>query len=99
MKTERSMSLYICTGHDAEGRAIYKPLVISFSPCPNSNNLEGVYRSEPIEKVQKQLSSRMERFLRANAIGSMLDKQQYFRGDHFIDNGYAPMTGAFGEKL
>lgn len=93
MREEQIMSLYIKT---ADG---WRPLVISFSPCPNSNDLQGVYRPEPIEKVQRQLSARMQRFLLANSIGSMLEKQQYFRGHEFIDRGYAPLTGAFGEKL
>lgn len=83
------MSLYIKTEKG------WRPLVISFAPCSNSNDLQGVYRPEPIEKVRVQLRSRMERFLTANNLGNMLDKQHYFRGDHFIE----PLFGAFGEKL
>lgn len=81
--------LYIMT---AEG---WKPWVASCIPCPNSNKLEGVFRPEPIEQFRKKYASRLERFLEANAIGNLLDKQHYFNGDSFIE----PMYGAFGEKL
>lgn len=83
------MSLYIKT---EDG---WKPLWISFAPCSNSNDLQGVYRPEPVEVVQQKLQPRIARFLAANGLGSMLEKQQYFRGDHFIE----PLFGAFGEKI
>lgn len=62
--------------------------------CENSNNLEGVYHPQTIEAARAWNSSRADRFLTANALSSM-DKQQFFRGDHFIE----PLYGAFGEKL
>lgn len=93
------MSSYICVGKDAQGKAIYRPWVITFAPCANSNDLQGVYRPEPVEQVQRKMRSRTERFLAANGIGSYLEKMVHFRGDHFLDNGYPPLTGAFGEKL
>jgi len=82
------MSLYIKT---ADG---WKPLVISFAPCSNSNDLQGVYRPEPIEAVRAQYASRLTRFIRANGL-SMMEKQAHFRGHSFIE----PIYGAFGEKL
>lgn len=63
--------------------------------CSNHNKLEGVYRPEPIETVLQQLEGRRQRFLAANGIQNMMDKQHYFSGDHFNE----PLVGAFGEKL
>lgn len=82
------MSLYIKTEHG------WRPLAISFAPCSNSNDLQGVYRPEDIEAVRARMPSRIERFCRANGL-SMMDKQAYFRGHSFIE----PIYGAFGEKL
>lgn len=83
------MSLYIKTEQG------WRPLIISFAPCPNSNDLKGVYRPDNRDDLPKQLEGRLARFLRANNIGNMLDKQHHFRGDHFNE----PIFGAFGEKL
>lgn len=87
------MSLFIMTEKG------WRPLWISHAPCSNSNDLQGVYRPEDIEVVKPRMRSRVQRFLEANGIGNMLEKQHYFRSDEFSDNGYAPMKGAFGEKL
>jgi hypothetical protein len=83
------MSLYIKTENG------WRPLVISFAPCPNSNDLQGVYRPDDRDELPKKMRGRLERFLAANNIGNMLDKQHYFSGDSFNE----PMFGAFGEKL
>lgn len=69
----------------------WRPLHV---PCTNTNQLEGVYRPEVIDEVRKKMPSRLERFLEANA-KSIMEKQQHFRGHHFIE----PLYGAFGEKL
>jgi hypothetical protein len=62
--------------------------------CVNSNDLQGVYSPVTLEQAQMSNSLRADRFLVANGLGTM-DKQAYFRGDHFIE----PIYGAFGEKL
>ena len=81
--------LYIMT---SEG---WKPWLPTCVPCSNSNDLQGVYRDVPINEVERDLDIRIDRFLFANGIGSMVEKQQYFRGNHFI----VPLHGAFSEKL
>lgn len=73
----------------------WKPWLPTCVPCPNSNDLQGVFQSEPIEKVQQELEPRISRFVFANGVGNMIEKQQYFRGDAFI----VPLYGAYGEKL
>ena len=90
MEREENMSLFIKTEQG------WRPLWISHAPCSNSNDLQGVYRPEDIEVVKVKVRSRLERFFAANACGSMLEKQHYFRGNDFIDT---PIYGAFGEKL
>lgn len=67
--------------------------------CSNSNNLEGVYRPEPIEKVQMELGARIRRFNEANGIQNMMLKQHHFSGHSFLDHGHPPLRGAFGELL
>lgn len=83
------MSLYIKTENG------WRPLVISFAPCPNSNDLQGVYRPDDITDLPKKMEGRIARFLEANGIGNMMEKQHYFRGDSFDE----PIFGAFEEKL
>jgi len=73
----------------------WRPFLALNVPCPNSNDLQGVYRPEPIEVVQKKYESRLTRFLAANGIQNRMEKMHYFRGDSFIE----PIHGAFGEKL
>jgi len=61
-------------------------------PCPNSNDLQGVFRPADLKTVRPLLAARAARFAAA------LDTDQYgmsFRGDSFAE----PIFGAFGEKL
>jgi hypothetical protein len=83
------MSLYIKTEQG------WRPLVISFAPCSNSNDLQGVFRPENRDDLPRKMEGRIARFLKANAIGNMMEKQHFFRGDSFDE----PIYGAFGEKL
>ena len=76
----------------AEG---WKPWAASYKVCDNHNDLQGVFTNTSVKQVQSEMSVRSDRFLDANSIQSMIEKQRYFRGDHFIE----PLFGAFGEKL
>lgn len=76
------------------GNGEYRPWLPACVPCSNSNDLQGVYRPAHISEARRQIAERLERFLAANALGSM-DKQAHFRGDNYIE----PIYGAFGEKL
>lgn len=60
---------------------------------------EGIHRSEPLDVIQAKLHWRIKRFVEANAIGNLMEKQHFFRGDSFIDNGHEELRGAYGEKL
>ncbi len=60
--------------------------------CDNSNDLRGVFRVTTVEKVQKELDPRIDRFLDAND-GQAINRA--FRGTHFVE----PLFGAFGERL
>ena len=81
------MSLYIKTEQG------WKPLLISFAPCPNSNDLQGVYRPENIEVVKVKLRSRLDRWIRDMQYDD--DRRNKFSGDSYSE----PLFGAFGEKL
>ena len=74
----------------AEG---WKPWLPLCQPCPNSNQLEGVYRPEPIEKVQASLNERMKRWAAAMQYND--SRIRMFSGDNFNE----PLHGGFGEKL
>lgn len=56
---------------------------------------EGIHRSEDLDTIQRKLHWRAERFLKANGVGNLMEKQHYFRGDHFNEE----LLGAYGEKL
>lgn len=80
----------------AEG---WRPWVAAVPVCSNSNDLQGVHRSDPLDVIQAYLAKRRERFLLANGEQNMTTKQQYFSGHTFLDKGHQPMVGAYGETL
>ena len=66
--------------------------------CPNSNQLEGVYRPMPQDMMHFLLQQRCDRFcaaLSSEAPGSTCGDPTQFRATEFIE----PIFGAFGEKL
>ena len=73
----------------------WQPWLPSYRVCDNHNKLEGVYRPDNRDELPVKMKGRIARFLEANGIGNMLEKQHHFRGDHFNE----PIYGAYGEKL
>ena len=73
----------------------WRPWHASNRPCPNSNDLQGVFRPQTKEEAEAEVAKRIPRFLEANGIQNLMLKQQYFSGNSFIE----PISGPFGEKL
>lgn len=62
-------------------------------PCPNSNELQGVHRSEGVEKTRGLLARRFERWKADMEFEET--RRNKFSGDHYNE----PLFGAFGERL
>ena len=62
-------------------------------PCPNSNDLKGVYRPGDITVNRGLLAKRFERW--AADLQYEETRRNKFSGDHYNE----PLFGAFGEKL
>lgn len=81
--------LYIMT---ARGWQLWVPSCI---PCPNSNDLKGVFTSTPLKEVQRKMSDRTDRFCSELDNFHPVTNAGAFRGHEFVE----PLVGAFGEKL
>lgn len=67
----------------------YRPFLELNRPCPNSNQLEGVFRPQTMEQAQAETAVRAEAFCKLVESGDM----------YAIKSFNPPMTGAYGEKL
>ncbi len=71
----------------------WRPFHALNKPCPNSNDLQGVYRPQEIGAVRTALAVRALRWERD--IQFEEDRKNKFSGDSYNE----PIFGAFGEKL
>lgn len=71
----------------------WRPFHALNAPCPNSNDLQGVYRPQLTAIVQNSNDSRADRWIEAMQYEAT--RKNLFSGDNFNE----PIMGAFGEKL